>query len=100
MKRWAVAAAVLWAGLPLASWAQDPEAGRNLAASCAMCHGTDGRRASEFEALAGMPRDELVRKLVEFRDGKKPATVMHQITKGYSDREIALIAAYFAGKRK
>jgi cytochrome c553 len=31
-----------------------------------------------------------------FRDGKRPATIMHQISKGYSDQQIEQLADYFA----
>nr|MBA3590336.1 cytochrome C [Methylibium sp.] len=34
-----------------------------------------------------------------FRDGKRPATVMHQIAKGYSDAQITALAAYFAAQK-
>lgn len=86
------------AAAPLAAVAQD--AGSQLAASCAMCHGTAGHSVGGNEPLAGMPKDELVRKFKEFRSGAKPATAMHQIAKGYSDREIDQIAAYFAAQKK
>lgn len=92
-----VCAAVL-AAAPLAAGAQD--AGSRLAASCAMCHGTAGHSVGGNEPLAGMPRDELVRKFKEFRSGAKPATAMHQISKGYTDSEIEQIAAYFAAQKK
>jgi cytochrome c553 len=85
---------------PLLGHAQDPNAGRNLAASCAMCHGTDGRATGAFEPLAGMRADDMVRKLKEFRDDKRPATVMHQIAKGYTERQMELIAAYFAAQKR
>jgi cytochrome c553 len=32
----------------------------------------------------------------EFRDGRRVATIMHQIAKGYSDEQVALIAEFFA----
>lgn len=80
--------------------ADAPAPGRNLAAPCAICHGTDGRSIGSAEPLAGMPRPDMVRKLGEFKSGAKPATVMHQISKGYSDKEIALLAEFFAAQKK
>ena len=35
-----------------------------------------------------------------FKRGKRPATVMHQIAKGYSDAQIDALAAYFAAQQK
>jgi sulfide dehydrogenase cytochrome subunit len=90
--------AVALAIAPLAANAQDT--GRNLAASCAMCHGTAGHSVGGNEPLAGMRKDELVRKFKEFRSGAKPATAMHQISKGYSDSEVEQIAAYFAAQKQ
>lgn len=71
---------------------------RALAANCAACHGTQGRAApgSPVAGLAGRPRDELVQVMAQFKSGQRPATVMHQIAKGYSDAEIAAMAEYFS----
>jgi cytochrome subunit of sulfide dehydrogenase len=50
--------------------------------------------------LAGLPRDHIASQMRAFRDGKRPATVMHQIAKGYTDAEIDAIAAWFAGQKR
>ena len=93
-----LAAATMAAGMPVA--AQDT-AGRNLAAPCAICHGTEGRPVvSDVVPLAGLPRDYIVRQLQDFRDGKRPATVMHQIAKGYTDPQINALAAWFAAQKR
>ena len=74
---------------------------RSLAATCAHCHGTDGR-AVEGEALialAGRPRDYLLTQLMAFRTGDRKATIMHQITRGYSEVQLEMLAAYFAAQK-
>ena len=75
---------------------------RSVAASCAQCHGTDGRPAagSSLPPLAGVARDELVAQLKAFKAGTRPATVMHQLSKGYSDAQIEMIASYFAAQKR
>jgi cytochrome c553 len=73
-----------------------PPTHRTLVASCAGCHGTHGQGAGAMPALAGLPADHLATALRGFRDGKRPASVMHQLAKGYADDEIAPLAAHFA----
>lgn len=102
MKIQAIVLAALLA--PAAAGAQGPDAlyVRSLAASCASCHGTDGRavEGSAVPPLAGMPRDYMLQQLKAFRDGSRPATVMHQIAKGYSEAQLAQIAGYFAVQKQ
>ena len=73
---------------------------QSLAATCAACHGTYGRAESgpDVPVLAGMPAQELVRQMNEFKSGARPATVMQQISKGYSEAQIEQIARYFASQ--
>ena|SRR5689334_4405374 len=80
-----------------AAHAQDKPVARSLAATCAACHGTDGRSVtSEVVSLAGLPKEHIVAQMKAFRDGTRPATVMQQLAKGYSDVQIEVIADYFA----
>jgi cytochrome subunit of sulfide dehydrogenase len=96
-----VAAAALLALVAAAPSAQapDPNLARNLAATCANCHGTGGVSQGGTESLAGMPKDTMLRKMQEFRTGNKPATIMHQLSKGYTEEQIALIAGWFAEQK-
>lgn len=73
---------------------------RVWAAACANCHGTDGRAAPGMPSLAGQPRDELLQKLLAYKNGQRPATLMHQIARGYTDEQLAQIAAHFAAQQK
>ncbi len=73
--------------------------GRDVAAGCAACHGTEGRARGAIPALAGRPKEDMVSKLREFRDGKRPSTVMQQLAKGYSDAQIEAAAGYFAAQK-
>jgi len=80
-----------------AAHAQENPAARSLAASCASCHGTDGRSVTaEVVSLAGLPKEHIVAQMKAFRDGTRPATVMHQLAKGYREAQIELLADYFA----
>ena len=73
---------------------------RVWAAACANCHGTMGKAEAGMESLAGKDKDELLQKMMDFKTGRKPATIMHQLTKGYSDEQLKDIAAYFAAQKK
>lgn len=79
--------------------AEYPFAARDLAATCANCHGTNGHSAGGMEALAGAPADRMLRQLMDFRSGDKPATIMHQITRGYTDEQLELIANFLAAQK-
>ena len=100
MTRLIAVAAALACAAP-AALAQDAAA-RNLAAACAICHGTQGKPApgAPLIPLAGLPQDHIAAQMRAFRDGKRPATVMHQIAKGYSDAQIDALAAWYAAQKR
>ena len=77
--------------------AQDANQTRSLAATCTACHGTDGISVGGVPpSLAGQNKDYLLQQLKDYKAGKRPATIMHQHAKGYSDEQLERIAAYFA----
>ena len=74
-------------------------AGRDIAANCTNCHGTDDRSRGAIPAIAGQDKAYLVQQLKDFRDGKRPSTIMQQLAKGYSDAQIEAAAAYLATQK-
>lgn len=89
-------------GGPAAAQTAEALYAQGLAATCTQCHGTQGRATigSTVPALAGMPRDYLALQLRAFKAGTRPATVMHQLAKGYDDAQIDQLASYFAAQKK
>jgi cytochrome c553 len=69
---------------------------RYLAANCANCHGTLGQSSGAMPSLAGLQTPYFVEQMRLFREGKRQATIMHQIAKGYSDPQIEQLAEYYA----
>ena len=67
------------------------------AATCANCHGTDGRSPGIIPSIAGQPKDRLLQRLQDFKAGIDPrATVMSRLMKGYSEDELRDLAGYFS----
>ena len=95
-------AAALLAVAAIPTLAQDRNLGRNLAAQCANCHGTNGNAQPGGFPLAGRERRFIIDQMAAFKSGARTgsaATIMHQISKGYSDEQIALMADYFAAQK-
>jgi cytochrome c553 len=100
-----LAATVLAMGASANAHAQDKATAlhnRATAAMCANCHGTDGRtiEGSAIPSLVGMPKEYQVLQMQAFKNGTRPATVMHQITKGLTDAQIDTIASYYATTKR
>jgi len=100
-----LAATVLALGANVTAQAQDKATqlhNRATAAMCANCHGTDGRtvEGSAIPSLVGMPKEYHVLQMQAFKNGTRPATVMHQITKGLTDAQIDTIASYYAATKR
>ena len=96
---WAYAVYVISAGVAQAQTTESST--RYLAANCANCHGTNGaNKVQGAFQIAGLKVDYFVEQMKAFKEGKRPATIMHQIAKGYSDEQIATLANYFAMQNK
>lgn len=69
-----------------------------VAATCANCHGTDGRSPGSIPTIAGRPESVLLRQFNAFKSDTPPAgtTVMNRLTKGLSDAQVAALATYFS----
>lgn len=78
----------------------DPLQVRSWAAACANCHGTNGQAQPGNEPLAGGNKAEMLKKIKDFKSGAKPATIMHQLSKGYTDEQLEAIVGWFAVQKK
>ena len=75
---------------------------QSLAATCANCHGTEGRALpnATVPGLAGQSADFIVEQMKAFKSGERKATIMHQIAKGFSDEQTQQLADCFAGMKR
>src|SRR6476620_1021411 len=80
-----------------ASYAADPEAGKEKSRTCAACHGPDGNSAAgDFPKLAGQHNDSLIKALRDYKSGKRKNAIMAPMVAPLSDRDIDDLAAYYS----
>lgn len=85
---------VLLAAAPAFAQAPDPVV---LAGACQGCHGVAGQGSHGIPQIKDAhARAEFVALMEAFRADRREATVMGRITRGYTDAEIAVLAAHFA----
>jgi len=77
----------------------DSDVARDIAATCAGCHGTNGVSRGGIESLAGKSKGDIVSKMQAFKTGARPGTIMPQLAKGYTDTQIELAAGWFAAQK-
>ena len=95
----AALAVLPWAAALAQAGADAATPTRVLAANCANCHGTTGDAQGAMPSLAGQSKSVIVNQMKAFRDGKRPATIMHQLAKGYTDQQVELIAEFFSQQK-
>ena len=69
------------------------------ASSCSGCHAAKASVKTPVPRLVGRPAADIVAALQAFRAGQRPATVMDRIAKGFSESELAAIAAWYAAEQ-
>lgn len=74
---------------------------RGLAATCANCHGTDGKGVIEggMPLINNLTSQEMLTKLKGYKSGAQEGTIMPQLAKGYSDEQLTTIANQLGKKQ-
>jgi cytochrome subunit of sulfide dehydrogenase len=66
-----------------------------IAHACAGCHATYGLSRTAIPAINGKSVDEFVRLMRDFKSGKRSASVMNRIARGYTDEDFIQLAVFF-----
>ena len=67
-----------------------------IAFNCFNCHGHNGASQGAAPPLKGLPAKYLQQTLKDYKQDKRPGTIMPRIAKGYTEAEINAVAEYFA----
>jgi sulfide dehydrogenase cytochrome subunit len=72
----------------------------SLAATCAACHGTNGVNAAGdmMHPINHYSANQIQELLMAYKNDQRQATIMHQLAKGYTDEQIAIIAEVLGKK--
>lgn len=69
-----------------------------LANTCAGCHGTNGYSARPMPIIAGLSQKYLSKTLLEYKQGRRPSTIMGRLARGFSDESLNALASFFASQ--
>ena len=74
---------------------------RGLAATCANCHGTDGKGVVDggMPLINNLTSEQMLGKLKAYKSGALEGTIMPQIAKGYTDEQLITIANQLGKKQ-
>lgn len=79
--------------------AGDADAGQSKAAVCAACHGADGNSmVPMWPKIAGQHPAYIERQLNLIKNGNRPVPEMAGIVMGFSEQDMADLAAYFSSQ--
>ena len=83
--------------MSLSTQAADIAAGKAKSATCAACHGANGKSViPRYPHLAGQQEQYLLKQLKDFKSKKRNDPVMSAMAIPLSDTDMANIAAYYA----
>ena len=83
---------------PPASSAAERSA-ETLSLPCNGCHGAGGVSLGDnIPSIAGMNAEYMLKAMTQFKEGRRSATFMNRISKGYKTYELRKIARYFSAK--
>ncbi|MFN2349218.1 MAG: cytochrome c [Thioalkalivibrio sp.] len=71
----------------------------NLARTCFLCHGPQGRSPGDVPSLVGRDSAWIAAAMRDYRSGNREPTVMDRIAKGYTDDEIQALSDYLGQLR-
>ena len=76
----------------------DAVRGEMLSLSCANCHGTNGKSTTTIPVIAGLDKNYMYQKLLDYKAGKSvgDTQMMQKHTKGFTDEELEQLSYYFS----
>jgi len=100
MKKLAISL-MLSLGLVVTVQAGDAASGKQLSASCAACHGSDGNSpAASFPKLAGLGEKYLLKQLKDFKSGARANPIMAGQVAVLNESQLGDVAAYYASQTR
>ena len=69
------------------------------AVACSGCHPASQSAGAAIPRLVGRDPEDIVSAMEDFRTGKRPATVMDRIVKGFTVDEVKAIAAWYGAQK-
>lgn len=80
-----------------ATYAANPEAGKEKSRTCAACHGADGNSAAgDFPKLAGQHSDYLINALKAYKSGARKNAIMSAQVANLNQRDFEDLAAFYS----
>ncbi len=100
MKKLAISL-MLSLGLVVTAQAGAAASGKQLSASCAACHGSDGNSpAASFPKLAGLGEKYLLKQLKDFKSGARANPIMAGQVAVLNESQMGDVAAYYASQTR